>query len=110
VDFGELNDKTITGLMYLSKFVSRFYFDIHEQLLEYLFLDEYYMAHIGEDKYVIDPYANWLMSSNECIYILEIFHEDELHVSKECGSLTKNKKGSYKEKLVILSSQVQGFM
>jgi hypothetical protein len=33
-----------------------------------------------------------------------IFYEDELHVSKECGSLTKNKKGTYKEKLVILSS------
>jgi hypothetical protein len=51
VDFGELNDKAIKGLTYLSKIVSMFYLDIHEQLLEYLFVDEYYMAHIGEDKY-----------------------------------------------------------
>jgi hypothetical protein len=67
-------------------------------------MDEYYMTHIGEDKYMDDPYAHWLMSSNEWIYIMGIFCEDELHVSKECGSLTKNKKGSYKDKLVILSS------
>jgi hypothetical protein len=57
VDFGKLNDKAIKGLMYLSKIVSRFYLDIHEQLLEYLFEDEYYMAHIGEDKYVNNPNA-----------------------------------------------------
>jgi hypothetical protein len=43
-------------------------------------------------KQVCDPYANWLMSSNNWIYILGIFCEDELHVSKECGSLTKNKR------------------
>jgi hypothetical protein len=47
------------------------------------------MAHIGEDKYMDDPYAHWLMSSNKWIYILGIFFEDELRVSKECGSLTK---------------------
>ena len=57
MDFGELNDKTIKRLMYLSKIVSRFYLDIHEQLLKYLFMDGYYMAHIGEDKYVINPNA-----------------------------------------------------
>jgi hypothetical protein len=57
VDCGELNDKVIKGLMYLSKIVSRFYLDIDEQLLEYLFMDEYYMAHIGEDKYRDDPNA-----------------------------------------------------
>jgi hypothetical protein len=57
VDFGKLNDKAIKGLLYLSKIVSRFYLDIHEQLLEYLFEDEYYMAHIGEDKYVNNPNA-----------------------------------------------------
>jgi hypothetical protein len=34
-----------------------FYLDIHEQLLKYLFTDEYYMAHIGEDKYIDDPNA-----------------------------------------------------
>jgi hypothetical protein len=55
VDFGELNDKTIKGLMDLSKTVSRFYLYIHEQLLKYLFMDEYYMAHIGENKYMDDP-------------------------------------------------------
>jgi hypothetical protein len=57
VDFGELNDKAIKGLMYLSKNVSRFHLYIHEQLLKYLFMDEcyYYMAHIGEDKYMDDP-------------------------------------------------------
>jgi hypothetical protein len=41
-------------------------------------------------KQVCDPCTNWLMSSNEWVYILGIFYEDELHVSKECGSLTKN--------------------
>jgi hypothetical protein len=57
VDFGELNDKAIKGLMYLSKIVSRFYLYIHEQLLKYLFMDEYYMAHIGEDRYMDDSNA-----------------------------------------------------
>jgi hypothetical protein len=57
VDFGELNDKAIKRLIYLSKIVSRFYLDIHEQLLDYLFENEYYMTHIGEDKYVNDPNA-----------------------------------------------------
>jgi hypothetical protein len=36
VDFGELNDKAIKGLMYLSKIVSKFYLYFHEQLLKYL--------------------------------------------------------------------------
>jgi hypothetical protein len=57
VDFGELNDKAIKGLMYSSKIVNRFYLYIHEQLLKYLFMDEHYMAHIGEDKYMDDPNA-----------------------------------------------------
>jgi hypothetical protein len=57
VDFGELNDKAIKGLMDLSKIVSGFYLYIHKQLLKYLFMDEYYMAHIGEDKYMDDPNA-----------------------------------------------------
>jgi hypothetical protein len=57
VDFGELNDKVIKGLMNLSKIVSKFYLYIHEQLLKYLFMDEYYMAYIGEDKYMDDPNA-----------------------------------------------------
>jgi hypothetical protein len=57
VDFGELNDKAIKGLMDLSKIVSRFYLYIHEQLLKYFFMDEYYMAHIGEDKYMDYPNA-----------------------------------------------------
>jgi hypothetical protein len=55
VDFGELNDKAINGPMYLSKIVSRLYLYIHEQFLKYLFIDEYCMAHIGEDKYMDDP-------------------------------------------------------
>jgi hypothetical protein len=37
--------------------VSRFYLYIHEYLLEYLFMVEYYMAHIEEDKYMDDPNA-----------------------------------------------------
>jgi hypothetical protein len=53
---------------------------------------EYYMAHIGKDKYMDDPYTLWLMSRDKCIYILGIVCEDGLHVSKECGSLTKNKR------------------
>jgi hypothetical protein len=57
VDFGELNDKAIKGLMDLSKIVRRFYLYIQEQLLKYLFKDEYYMAHIGKGKYMNDPNA-----------------------------------------------------
>jgi hypothetical protein len=48
-------------------------------------MNEYYMAHIGEDKCMDDPYAYWL------------------NVSKECSSLTKKYKGIIqKNKLVIL--------
>jgi hypothetical protein len=43
--------------MHLSKIVSKFYLYIHEQLLKILFMDEYYMAHFGEDKYMDDPNA-----------------------------------------------------
>jgi hypothetical protein len=57
VDFGELNDKAIKGLMYLSKIVSRFYSYIHELSLKYLFMDEYYMAHIDKDNYMDDSNA-----------------------------------------------------
>jgi hypothetical protein len=49
-------------------------------------------------------YAHWLMSSNKWTYILGIFCEDEIHVSKESGGLTKIKKGITQKKLVILSS------
>jgi hypothetical protein len=49
-------------------------------------MDEYYMAHIGEDKYMDDLYAHWL------------------NVFKEIGSLTKELKGSFEDKLAILSS------
>jgi ribosomal protein S17 len=54
VDFSELNDKVIKGLMDLSKIVSKFYLYVHEQLMKYLFKDEYYMAHIDKNKYMID--------------------------------------------------------
>jgi hypothetical protein len=57
VDFGELNDKVVKGLMYFSKIVSRFYLYIHEQLLEYIFMVEYHMAHIDNEKYMDDPNA-----------------------------------------------------
>jgi hypothetical protein len=57
VDFGELNDKVIKGLMDLSKIVTRFYLYIQEQLLKYLSMDEYYMAHFGEEKYKDAPNA-----------------------------------------------------
>jgi 5-bromo-4-chloroindolyl phosphate hydrolysis protein len=56
VDFGELNDKAIKGLMNLSKIVSRFYLYIHEQPLEYLFVEEYYMSHIDKDKYMVQDF------------------------------------------------------
>jgi hypothetical protein len=39
------------------------------------------------------------MSSNKWTYILGIFCEDELHVSKESGSLTKNEKGIIQRKV-----------
>jgi hypothetical protein len=45
VDFGELNDKAIKGLMNLSKTVSKFNLYIHEQPLKYLIVDEYYGSH-----------------------------------------------------------------
>jgi hypothetical protein len=57
VNFGELNDKTIKGLIYLSKIASRFYLYIHELLLEDLLMNRYCMAHIEEDKYMCDPNA-----------------------------------------------------
>jgi hypothetical protein len=57
VDIDELNDKAIKGLIYLSKIVSRFYLYIHELLLDYVFVNGYFMAHIGEDKYMDDPNA-----------------------------------------------------
>jgi hypothetical protein len=56
VDFGELNDKAIKGLMVLPKIVSRFYLFIHEQLWKYLFVDEYYMTHIDKDKYIVQGF------------------------------------------------------
>jgi hypothetical protein len=57
VDFGELNNKAIKVLIHLSMIVSKFYLYIDELLLEYLLVNEYYMAHIGEDKYMSDPKA-----------------------------------------------------
>jgi hypothetical protein len=45
MDFGELNDKAIKGLMTLSKIVIRSYLYIHEQPLKYLNVDEYYGSH-----------------------------------------------------------------
>jgi hypothetical protein len=52
-----MNDKEIKILMYLSKNVSMFYLYILEQLMENLFVVEYYMSHIKEDKYRDDPNA-----------------------------------------------------
>jgi hypothetical protein len=57
VDFGELNDKAIKGLIYLSKIVSTIYLYIHDILLEYVFVNEYYMAHTREYKCMDDPNA-----------------------------------------------------
>jgi hypothetical protein len=57
VDFGELNDKVIKRLMYFSKMVSRFYLYILELLMENLFVVEYYMTHVEEDKYMDDSNA-----------------------------------------------------
>jgi hypothetical protein len=58
VDFGELSDMVIKGLLDLSKIGSRLYLYTHEQLLKYLFIDEYYMSHVGENKYMDDPNAS----------------------------------------------------
>jgi hypothetical protein len=46
VHFGELNDKTIKGLMILSKIVIRFSLYIHKQSLMYLIMDEYFGSHL----------------------------------------------------------------
>jgi hypothetical protein len=51
VDFGELNDKAIKGLMILSKTVSRFSLCIHGQPLMYLFMDEYFGSHFQRQVY-----------------------------------------------------------
>jgi hypothetical protein len=51
VDFGELNDKEIKGLMYLSKIVSRFSLYIHEQPLMYLIMDENFGSHFQRQVY-----------------------------------------------------------
>jgi hypothetical protein len=64
VDFGELNDKAIKVLMNFSKIVSMFYLYIHEQLLEYLFVDEYYMAHIDKDTYMVQDFMCLLKEQN----------------------------------------------
>jgi hypothetical protein len=45
VDFGELNDEAIKGLINFSKIVSRFSLYIHEQPLKYLNMDVYYGSH-----------------------------------------------------------------
>jgi hypothetical protein len=55
VDFGELNDKTIKGLMNLSEIVSRFQLFM-SICLKYLFDDEYYMVHIDKDKYMVQDF------------------------------------------------------
>jgi hypothetical protein len=57
VDFCELNDKAIKGLIYLSWFVRRFCLYFHELLLKYLLMNEYVMAHIEKDKLMDDPNA-----------------------------------------------------
>jgi hypothetical protein len=51
VDFGELNEKAIKGLMNLSKIVSRFSLYIHEQPLKYLNIDEYFGSHFQRQVY-----------------------------------------------------------
>jgi hypothetical protein len=53
VDFGELNDKAIKGLMNLSKIVSRFYLYIHEQPLK-LWMN--CMAHIDKNKHMVQDF------------------------------------------------------
>jgi hypothetical protein len=51
-----------------------------------------------ENKQVCDSYANWLISNNKWIYLLGIFCKDELLVSKDCDSFTKNRRGHKKRK------------
>jgi hypothetical protein len=51
VHFGELNDKAIKGLMFLSKIVSRFSLYIHEKPLMYLIMDEYFGSHFQSHVY-----------------------------------------------------------
>jgi hypothetical protein len=104
VCFGELNDKTIKGLMYLSKFVSRFILKfIINYWSIYLCINIICLTLEKTNTWMI-LYAHWLMSSNKWTYILGIFCEDEIRVSKESGGLTKIKRGSFKKKLVILSN------
>jgi hypothetical protein len=51
VDFGELNDKAIKGLMILSKIVSRLSLYIHEQPLKYLIMNIYYGSQLQRQIY-----------------------------------------------------------
>jgi hypothetical protein len=70
VDFGELNDKAIKELMDLSKIVSKFCLYIHEQPLRYLFVDEYYMAHLDKDKIYVARLHVFIEKehNNECTH------------------------------------------
>jgi hypothetical protein len=97
VDFGKLNDKVIKGLMDLSKIVSRFYLFIHEQLLKYLLVDEYYMAHIDKDKYMVQGFMcllkenitmsirtmvlNWKLSNSLSIKIKHLKRDFQMKVN-----------------------------
>jgi hypothetical protein len=79
VDFGKSNDKTIKGLMNLSKIVSMFSLYIHEQPLKYLFVDEYYMAHIDKDKYMVQGFMcllkeNIIMSEHTMVLNWKLAH------------------------------------
>jgi hypothetical protein len=64
VDFGELNDKVIKGLMLLSKIVSRFSLYIHEQPLKYF----NYGCILYKDKYMVQDFMS-LLKENKMMSI-----------------------------------------
>jgi hypothetical protein len=78
MDFGELNDNAIKGLMNLSKIVSRFSLYIHEQPLKYLFVDEYYGS-LDKDKYMVQDFMcllkeNTIMSVHTMVLNWKLAH------------------------------------
>jgi hypothetical protein len=71
--------------MNLSKIVRRFSLYIHEQPLKYLFVDEYYMAHIDKDKYMVQGFMcllkeNIIMSVHTMVQNWKLAHSLSIKV------------------------------
>jgi hypothetical protein len=79
VDFGELNDKAIKGLMILSKIMSKFSLYIHEQPLKYF---DYgcISTHIYKDKYMVQDFIR-LLEENKMMRVHNVVLKLEACIS-----------------------------